>query len=471
MAYLIKRLFKSALIGPHFKLNVKEIIMALLKRIIGFCTIFWFTCFLTMVQGHAFSLEQCVDLALKNNPNFKKQQLNMELAKAEIFDIDSQNYGKLDAVSSYTHYNLPRTLAPLTPASIMFDPTSVPTTQDLFVAGLIYEIPLFTGFTQTRSLEIAALQREMTAALLKLDREQLIYNVKTLYVNILSQQAQEDSQTAYIRALQRLHDDITLGLQLGKKAKIDQLKAAADLKNAQTGKARISANITIMKSSLKSLLNIDVLPKLTALDLSLPSLDFVHADFTDQFTGLERLRAAQFAIQKNTKLVEKSEGTLYPRIVMNSAYGQNFGPNDSGNRNHGDWENQEVWQVGLNLRWNLFDFGGSRAKIQKAKIAQQQSRYEKIKTERELRRALEEAVTKINTAIIDYNNARTELAMTREAAAIEQVRFDQGAADINELLYAKARNQLAKSRFTAAAYTCETTRFYLDYLLENGDLK
>jgi len=445
--------------------------MGLLKKIIGFCTIVQLICFLTLVPGHTFSLEQCVDLALKNNPNMQKQQLNLELALEEISDLKSQRYGKLDAVSSYTHYNLPHTLAPLTPASIMFDPAAVPTTQDLFVAGLIYEIPLFTGFTQTRNLEIAVLQKEMTAALLKLDREQLIYNVKTLYVNILSQQAQEDSQATYVAALQHLHDDITLKLQLGKKAKIDQFKAAADLKNAQAGKSRISANITLLKSSLKSLLNIDVLPKLTAMDLPLLSRNFIQADFTNRLTGLERLRAAQLSIQKSTKLVEKSEGTLYPQIIMNSAYGQNFGPNDSGNKNHGDWENQEVWQVGLNLKWSIFDFGGSRAKIQKARIAQRQSRYEKTKTERELRRAFEEAVIKINTAITDYNNARTELAMTRKAATIEQVRFDHGAADINELLYAKARNQLAESRFTAAAYTCETTRFYLDYLLENGDLK
>jgi predicted transcriptional regulator len=59
--------------------------------------------------------------------------------------------------------------------------------------------------------------------------------------------------------------------------------------------------------------------------------------------------------------------------------------------------------------------------------------------------------------------------MTRETEAIEQVRYDQGAADINDLLYAKARNQLALSRLIAAGYSYTNARFYLDYLLEQGD--
>jgi outer membrane protein TolC len=91
------------------------------------------------------------------------------------------------------------------------------------------------------------------------------------------------------------------------------------------------------------------------------------------------------------------------------------------------------------------------------------------KTELELRRSLREAVTKINTAKTEFNSAKAELAMTRETEAIEQVRFKQGAADINDLLYAEARNQLALSRFINAGYGFMVSRFYLDYLLESGE--
>lgn len=443
--------------------------MSLLKFFLPLAIVVQLICTFTVTQGHAFTLDECVELALQNNPDLQKQRLNLRLAHEDMSDQKSQNFGKLSIVSSYTHYNLPRTLAPLTPASIFSDPAAVPTTQDFFASGLLYEVVLFTGFAQTRAIEIAALQKEMAGAALKLSREQLIYNVKTLYVNILSLQAQEEAQAAYVKSLQRLYDDITRELKLGKKARIDQLKAAADLKSGHAGKSQIAGSIKIMKASLASLLNVDHIPELQAIDLSPESIVAVEDNFTDQIEGLQRLRAARLAIDKNSKLVEKTQGTLYPQIVLNTSYGQNFGPNDKSNKYSGDWENQEVWQAGLNLKWNIFDFGSSSAKVQKARIIERQSRYEQKKTELELRRALQEAVTKINTAVTDYNSAHAELAMTRETEAIEQIRFEQGAADINDLLYAKARDQLAESRFIGAGYSYKNAWFYLDYLLENGE--
>ena len=226
-----------------------------------------------------------------------------------------------------------------------------------------------------------------------------------------------------------------------------------------------------MKASLVNLMGIKDLPKLQTVDLTPKSIVTIQDDFTDQLAGLERLKATRLNIDKNSKLVKKASGALYPQIVLNAAYGQNFGPNDGRHQNSGDWENQEVWQAGLNLKWNIFDFGSNRALVQKAKIAERQSQYEQTKTELELKRALKEATTKINTAVTDYNSAKAELTMTRETETIEQVRFAQGAADINDLLYAKARNLLAESRFINAAYSYKTAHFYLDYLLENGEHK
>ena len=418
------------------------------------------------------TIEKCIELALQNNPELQKQRLNLKLADEDIADQKSLNFGQLNIVSSYTHYNLPRTLAPMTPGLVTTGPEKVATTENLFNAGIVYEVALFTGFARTRTLEIATLQKEIADKNLKLNREQLIYNVKTLYVNILSLQAQKNAQIAHVEALQRLHDNVTREVQLGKKARVDQLKTAADLKNAEAQQTRIEANITIMKASLANLLGVEPLAKLKDVTLSPKLIDSEmvrEQDFTGELADLKRLQSAQLSIEKNTKLIQKEGGALYPQIVLNAGYGQNFGPNDSSNESSGDWENQETWQAGLNLKWNIFDFGSTKAKLRKARIRESQSRHDRTKTELELKRALKEAVTKINTAVTDYNSAQAELALTKETETIEELRFSQGAADINDLLAAKARNQLAESRFIAAGYNYKTARFYIDYLLENGE--
>ena len=133
-----------------------------------FFTLFLIMSTLSISPGlsHGLSLEEAVDLALANNPDLQRQRMNQSLSENDLSEKKSQNFGKIGLVASYGHYNLPRTLAPLTPASIFVDPYAVPTTRDLFTTGIMYEVPLFTGFDQQHSVEIAAMQKEMSVVAL-----------------------------------------------------------------------------------------------------------------------------------------------------------------------------------------------------------------------------------------------------------------------------------------------------------------
>jgi outer membrane protein TolC len=427
------------------------------------------SCFMVVPSGFSMTLDEAVDIALQNNPDLQKQVSSQQLAGEDIADLTSQNYGRIGIVSSYTHFNLPRTLVPMTPAAMASGPEDIATTEDLFNAAFVYEVELFNGFDQTRSIEASRLQHEMATTALKLSREQLIYNVRSLYVNILALQAQQRAQDAYVDALQRLNSDVRFKFKQGQLAKIDVLKAEADLRSGEGQRDQIEANIAILKGTLTSLLGGGSIGELAEVDTSPQEPPAVDEDFSLQIEDLQRLKNARLAVKRSRKLVDKASAIYYPRIVLSSSYGLNFGPNDSSNVHDGDWEDETVWQAGINLQWNIFDFGGSHSKVKKAQIAERQSRYEQTKVELELKRSLDEAETKINSAISDYNTRRSEADLTREAEKIEQVRFDQGAADINDLLYTKARNRLAESRFIGATYNYKIACFYLDYLLEKGD--
>jgi len=416
------------------------------------------------------SIDEAVSLALEQNPGLQKQRMNKALSEEGLSSKKSQNFGKIDLVASYGHYNLPRTLVPLTPASIFTDPTAVPTTEDLFSTGIMYEVPLFTGFSQQRSVDIAVLEQEMAGAALKLSKEQLIYNVKALYVNILSLIAQQEAQGEYHAALESLYDAIVFEVKLGKKARVEQLKAAADKENAKVMVRKLNGNIRILKASLSALLNSDRIDDLEELALEMPPFG-TGTSYKTNIQELDRYRAVLLEVEKKGMLVEKSSAAYYPQVVFNGYYGQNFGPNDSSNKYEGDWNSEETWQAVVNLKWTVFDFGSRRTSKQIAVIQKQQSRREQVTTELELKKSLSEAVTKIEMALDEYYSAEAELALTRETEVIEQTRFEKGATDLNDLLYAKARNQLALSRSITAKYSYQSGRFYLDYLLENGENK
>ena len=428
------------------------------------------------------TLDEAVALALKNNPNLQKQQLNQALSEEELSGEKAQRFGRFDVIADYGHYNNPRTLIPLTPMAILGDPEAVPTTEDFFNTGIMYEVALFTGFALQRSVEIAELEKEMAGAAFKLSQEQLIYNVKTLYINILSLKAHKKAQSEYYRALhfcrnlsssafalQNLYRDITLRVKVGRNARVDQLKAAADQESVRVKVRRTSGQIKIMKTTLAGLLNTETIGTLEDSHMEMRAPDETRNN--KNIYALDRYRSTVLDLEKSTKLIEKSSSSYYPEVFLNGYYGLNFGPNDSSNVNDGDWENEDVWQVVVNLKWTLFDFGRRKSVKQKAAILKQQSLKEQLTVELELKRALEEAVVNIELALDDFHSAETELALTRETESIEQLRYDKGAADINDLLYAKARNQVAISRSIEARYSYQNSRFYLDYLLENGEKK
>jgi len=417
----------------------------------------------------SFTMEEAVSLALNNNLNLQKQQMNKKFSEKDLAEKKSQNFGKIDLISSYTHYNRPRTLVPMTPALINGGSSGVSTTEDFFVTGIMYEIPLFTGFAQTGSVKIASLQKEIAGSAIKLTREKLIYNVKTFYVNILALQAQKEAQQSYIKALQGFYNVIAQEVTLGRRARVEQLKAAAEVENAKAQESRICGNIKIAKATLAGLLNIDEVPVLEKIVINVTP--HVKSDYSCEIKNLEQYRTKKLNVEKNEKLVQKARAALFPQIAFNTFYGRNYGPNDSSNPNPDDWKNKEVWQASLNLKWNIFDFGIKKSKIQKAEIRKEQSLLEKRNTELEIKEYMIKANTEIKTTMDRYYSAKAELDMTRETEAVEQLRFDNGAISINDLLYARARNQQTLSRFINAGYTYLNAQFYLDYIVENGESK
>lgn len=424
----------------------------------------------------ALTIDEAVALALQHNPVLRSQQLSTQLAQEDKTAKKASNYGKLSFVSSFTHYNNPRTLTPMTPSVMQSNPAAVATTEDLCTTGVIYEIELFTGFAQTRAIEVATLQQQLSVATTSLNREQLIYNVKVLFVNILAQQELHQAQQSYVDAIARLHQAVQNEVDLGRKAPVDALKSGAELQRARGTLQHLHSQIEVMQSALAALMGTttinNTLGKMEKTATCAKELVVIDSEQQlAQLPELQRLRQAQLAVDKQRKQVEQVSSSLYPHVVASAAYGQNYGPNDSSNVNDGDWEHQEVWQAGINLRWDLFDFGGRSANISKAKIQQQQQQYLQQQTQLELQRALQEAINNINTAVADYRSATAELKLSNQSAAIEQIRFDAGAADINDLLYAKSLATQADSRCIAAVYAYTTASFYLDYLLEKGEHK
>jgi outer membrane protein TolC len=416
--------------------------------------------FLLTINLSATSLTELIDSGLANNSLIKKTDLQIELMQAKKAESQAKRFGEFDMVGSYTHYNLPRTLAPIVPSAL--SPTSsVDTTQDLFSTGVQYSVPLFTGGALEQQVKIDNIATKMSQSKKRLSREELIYNIRSLYLSALSLQELQYAQENYVVALKSLKEKIRYGVELGKRAKIDLLKANNDLSQSIGNVAKTKSSLKMLKSTLSALTHYNNIQNLETLEVQ-PIQENPSLKGKD-LNKLERFRLQELEIDKGTKIIKKVEASKKPQVSLNAYAGYNYDIDKID-----PIEREQLWQVAINAKWNLFDFGATSARIQQAKIAKLQAISKKDEITEGFKKLFAKAKNEIETALANYETTQSQYLLLQESEIIEQARYDAGIATVNDLLLAKSKTELAKSQIIQSKYAYQNGIFYLDYLLERG---
>ncbi len=426
------------------------------------------TILLCTVPLFSSTLDGLIKYAMEHSTVVKQSKAQMELAQASREESTSAQYGSIDLVGSYTRFNLPRTLIPLTPATIADDAKGVATTKNLFSTGVMYSIPLFTGFAQTRQVEMDSISTRLSQSKLSLTKEQLVFNVASLYLSILALQEMSSAQNRYVNALKKLKKTIADEVKFGKKAQIDLLKAENDLYGNLSYLDVLKGNIAITKASLSSLVGMERVGSINPIKVSVKKPNYSINRLLNEASALNKVTIADLNIKKAGKGIEKSESSKLPQVSLSSYYGYNYGENDSSNFYSGEFESEKNWQVGLNAKWTVFDFGKNDASTQKAKIARMQTTFDKEQTLLDLRKSLVEAVEKMKQEYANYQAHRKQLTLSKKSEKIERVRYKNGVSTINDLLYASSQKHLASAKLIESKYNYQKGKFYMDYLLERG---
>ncbi len=407
----------------------------------------------------ATTINELIDSGLVNNSIVEKSRLQTELIEAKKKESKAKKFGEIDAIGSYTHYNLPRTLAPIVPSSLS-PSSSVETTKDLFTTGVQYSVPIFTGGALKQQVEIDKLSKTMSERKAKLSREELIYNIRSLYLSGLSLQELIIAQNNYIQALENLKDIISRSVELGKKAKIDLIKSRNSIEEAKGKLAQMKSSLKMIKSTLIATTHIDNIDYLEQISVDM-NQNITQVNRED-FNSLDRFQLQDLEINKGNKIISKIKSSKKPQVALNSYVGYNYDIDSSLNK-------EALWQIGLNLKWNIFDFDKTSAKIEQAKISRLQAIVQKEAITEGFKKLLATATNKIDTALANYNTNISSLNLLQESQKIEEARYSAGVATLNDLLLAKAKTELTKSKLIESEYTYQNGIYYLEYLLEKGE--
>jgi len=415
-------------------------------RIFVILTVFYLSLF-------SFTLDEAEQRAKDKNSDILIQKNELQSSKSNIEAKKAKRFGQMEVFSTYTKYDSPRTLKPLAPP---ISP-SVVTSKDIANYGASYSIVLFNGFSDAKDINIANIQEALQQNMLNLTYNQVIYNVRSIYLDILSLKNQKIAQDEYKNALIQLRDNISLEVELGKKAKVELLKVEADLQNIISEVNNIQSNINILKSSLNVLINNeDDFEVKEITDFSQNKL----ANSSEYFSKIENLSSYKLSKLNQEKAItayEKSKTAYYPKVSASTQYTKVYST-------HGD--DDKVFQFGLSLNWKVFDFGMTNALVQKAKIDEIKSSLELKKRELELKQKIIQALNQIKQSEEAYTRAKKEFYFTNQTNEIEKIRYQQEAIDIYNYLYAQGKNELVKAKKIVAKYNLLKAYYYLEYILE-----
>jgi len=408
------------------------------------------------------SLPELTRYALRHSPMIQVAKAKSALAKLSRQASQAARYGELDLVGDYTHYNIERTLAPL-PPSAMKSPTPITTTKNIYSLGMTYSVPLFTGGALRRQVEIDQIASVMSEGSLKLSKAQLIYNIRTLYLSALSLQEILQAQRAHTHALRQLEKQIAKEVSVGRKAPIEQYKSQADIAASETQEEVLRSNIEITKATLGALAGTTV-HSLAPVKFTVSKPRYSTRKLLAKIPALTKLQLEYLQLQKAQKMIQKAQAASKPQVNLSAYAGQNFGED----RLTDDWDHESIWQVSLKGKYNLIDFGKRAINEEKARVALLQAQIHLQQVKLDIKKQLLEAIQKIKRAYAEYQGNSAQYRLSKKSAQIEQVRYDNGASTINDLLLAESKVQFAKAKVIQSRYDYQKNRYYLDYILEKG---
>ena len=384
-------------------------------------------------EGEVLTLtvENCVDIALKNNEKIFQAEGDVDAARARIGQARSQMLPHLSASLSFIHteYQDIRTEGVL---GLFGDGlTSELQPEDDFrnetVTG---EQVLYAGGRIRAAIEAARFlteskewQKAVTLAQVEFDAKQGFYDV--LLASSLVEVAAES-----VRTFERNLTDAQQMYDVGMVSNFEVLRAKTELGARKSELVAAKNALRLAKANLRRVL---FLPEDTRLDLA-ASIDWKPSD-TPVETYVARaledrpeIQALQKSIEAAQQQVRGAKGQYLPRVGLRAEYS---------NTDNGGMAMNDGWTISVGAEYDIYA-GGKR----KYDVLEARSQVTSLEHQlSDLKRLVELDVTQAHISIQDamakMESERGTVTLAQEGLRLAELRFQEGVGTQSEILDAE----------------------------------
>lgn len=387
------------------------------------------------IQG-PMTLDEAIRVALANNPAVAATAYDVDAARAQRDLAAGQRLPSLHAVGGYNHYlDGQRLIA----ASENNQPGAF--SRNIFGGDLVVAMPLFTGGRITSEIKAAELLQKASEHRLSRTREELVFNVSSVFYGILAQREVIESLEFSKKALQEHVKRIQDLIAAQKAAKVDQLRTEVRVADLQQQLVRERNVLAIQERVLTNLLGLKkaenpIAPagKLTLAEATVPGTDqALQQALSDRPDYL----AARSALEAQAKAVDAARAAQWPTVALEGSYGGRWAAGTT-DRPSGTDSSGDVGRVGVVVDIPIFEGGRIEARIRQERFRLMAARERLRQLELQVQLDVETAVLNVGSARERVKATETAIEQAKESLRIEREKYDLGKGAITDVLDAQS---------------------------------
>ncbi|MBM4153838.1 MAG: TolC family protein [Lentisphaerae bacterium] len=396
------------------------------------------------------SLEECIRAALETSPQAAAAEMRAEAARAAIRQAESAVWPVVTLSGSYARTDNPpqafmmslnqRALNMQDPA---FDPNHPDDTANARL-GVGAKMRLLDFGRRANDRRAAVSAAGARSEMLAVVRNDLVHEVTRGFYTVLQAQSFVAVQEEQVRSLEESLRVARERMDKGAAVRSDVLSLEVRLAQAQEDLIRARNGVGLAVAALNTAIGRDLVPE-SGLDAKPPETvpDLPPAPVAGAANRHPSVRAADLAVAAQRSALARARADRRPTV---SAFGEV------------DWDSEDFsdsedsYYAGLVAEWDIFDGFRRSAAIREAGA-------NLAAAEADARRAADGVKLDQRQAFLQAREARERWTVTaksvesaQEALRITKARYEQGAADIPELLNAELGLAAIRSRRVAALY-------------------
>ena len=395
-----------------------------------------------------WSLQKCIDYALKNNIQIKQQKLNSDYYDNQL---GQAKYNRLPNLNAGFQNNMSFG------RSLGSDNTYLDINSNSTSGNLSTNITIWNGFTLTNSIKAADMDLRASLEDMQKAKDDMMLNIAASYLEILFADELIAVAEDVIKITQLQIDRTGKLVDAGSLAKGSLLEIEAQFAREELDVINAQNRLQLAYLSLYQLLE---LPSTESFLIEKPVLPEIGANLTllnsmDVFKNAVQLKPAvksaeyNFESMKNRLLVAK--GNLMPSLsfggnyynLYNNKYTYQY-PSTGIMALNDQLKGNQRYGFGLSLNIPIFNHFQSKTSVSNAQIQLENSELQLQSTKNVLRKDIEQAYTNALAAFKRYvANQKTVISST-EAFRYTEEKFNVGM--INSVEYNQSKSNLSKAQ-------------------------